>query len=266
MKTLILTIMISLIGIQAWGHTTYTGYSGAPGRQTCSISCHHRSNFAPTITVTGFPQTYIPGQQYTIAVAHSGGTTIKQFNASVRIGTGSSNAGVLSASTGTSIYNTSGETNGALFSAADQTSGPLLWTAPAAGTGTVRFYWAGLQGNHTSGADTAIVLTSNENTTGIDDDTNLPQMLALAQNYPNPFNAETIIKFSLSQPGHAELSISNILGQQVYSWSDEIDRPGPVALRWNGKSNQGNDLPSGIYFYRLRTSEGELTRQLMLLR
>ncbi len=266
MKTTVLTIMMGLIAIQAWGHASYTGYSGAPGRQSCSMSCHHKRNFAPTVTVTGFPQTYVPGQQYTIAVAHSGGTTIKQFNASVRVGIGSTNAGTLTTGTSTSIYNVGGETNGAHFSSSDQNSGTILWTAPSAGTGTVRFYWAGLQGNLSSGADTAIVLVSNENTTGIDDNTNLPQVLALAQNYPNPFNAETIIKFSLSQPGHAEISISNILGQQVYSWSDEIENPGPVALRWDGRSSQGNDLPSGVYFYRLRTSEGELTRQLTLLR
>jgi hypothetical protein len=266
MKTFAFLLIIGLTSIQALGHATYTGYSGAPGRQTCSRSCHPMHNMMCTITVTGFPQTYVPGQQYSIAVAHNGGTTIANFNASVRIGTGSVNAGTIATSTNTSTYNVSGETNGVHFGSANQNSGVFLWTAPAAGTGVVRLYWAGLQGNHSTGADTVLTLLGSENLTGIDDNANLPQTLELAQNYPNPFNAETIISFSLSQPGHVELSISNILGQRIYNWADDIDQAGTVSMRWNGRSNEGMEVPSGVYFYQLQTSEGRLTRQMTFLK
>jgi hypothetical protein len=257
-------IMLSASG--AWAHPNYTGYSGAPGQQACSISCHHKHSFTPTVTVTGFPQSYVPGQQYAIAVAHTGGTTIKQFNCSVRVGTGSTNAGVIDAGTNSSTYASTGETNGVHFSATDQNSAAFLWTAPVSGTGAVKLYWAGLQGNLSSGADTQIVLTSSEAMTDLDDNIILPENMALAQNYPNPFNAETIIQFSLGQPGHVDLSISNILGQKLYYWSDDYDRTGTFSMRWDGKGNDGRDMPSGVYFYQLRTSEGKLTRQMMILR
>jgi hypothetical protein len=266
MKTIVLLLIIGFTAVQVWGHASYTGYSGAPGRQTCSRSCHPMHDVASTVTLTGFPQTYLPGHQYTIAVAHSGGSVIANFNCSTRIGTGTTNAGTIAAGTNTSTYSSNGETNGVHFSSSNRDSGTFLWTAPAAGTGAVRLYWAGLQGSTSNGGDTAIVLLSNENLTGINDNTNLPEALELAQNYPNPFNAETMISFSLSQPGHVELSINNILGQKVYDWSDDIGQAGYVSMRWNGKSNEGSEVPSGVYFYQLRTSEGTLTRQMTLLK
>jgi hypothetical protein len=266
MKSIVLLLIIGLTTVQAWGHATYTGYSGAPGRQTCSRSCHPTHNMMCTITVLGFPQTYVPGQQYTIAVAHNGGSTMANFNCSVRVGIGSTNAGAIASGSNTSTYNTSGETNGVHFSSTNRDSGTFLWTAPSAGTGAVRLYWAGLQGNTSSGGDTAIVLLSNENITGINDNANLPQSLELAQNYPNPFNAQTMISFSLSQPGHVELSINNILGQKIYDWSDNIGQAGTVSVRWDGKNNDGAEVPSGVYFYQLRTTEGTLTRQMTLLK
>ncbi len=266
MKLRLIPVILALTAIQAWGHASYTGYSGAPGRQACSISCHHRHAFSPTVTVTGFPSSYTPGQQYTVAVAHNGGSTIANFNCSVRVGTGSSNAGTITSGTATSTYNASGETNGVHFSSSNQNSGTFFWTAPASGTGTVRLYLATLQGTLSNGADTQVVLIGNENMTGIENDGSVPNLFTLDQNYPNPFNAETIIKFNLSQPGHVELSICNVIGQQVYTWSDEIGHSGPVSIRWDGKGRNGDDLPSGVYFYQLHTAEGSLTRQMVLLR
>jgi hypothetical protein len=268
-----IAMFVSLIMIvvfsagQAAAHANYTGYSGAPGaRGTCTSSCHSENSFNPTITVTGFPTFYVPGQQYTIAVAHNGGGTISQFNCSIRIGTGSSNAGVLSAGTSTSIYNASGETNGVHFSSSSRNSGTFNWTAPAAGTGTVRFYWSGLQGSFSNGADTQIVLIGSENQTSIDDPPSMPSLMTLSQNYPNPFNGETIIEFTTAEPGLVDLEISNILGQKVFGWSDYISNPGKNVIHWNGKNNQGDEVPSGVYFYRLHTSQADLARRMIFLK
>jgi hypothetical protein len=267
MRKLSMVFIIILTVGQVYAHPTYVGYSGAPGsRGTCSMSCHHMHNMTPTVTVTGFPSTYTPGQQYTIAIGHSSGMAIKNFNCSVRIGTGSSNAGTLAAGTNTSTYNNSSETNGIHFTAIDQNSGTFLWTAPTAGTGAVRLYLAALQGNLSSGADTAVVLASNEAVTGVDAGSSLPGSFSLDQNYPNPFNSSTIIKFNLSQPGHVDLIIANILGQQVYEWAGDFAQAGPVVTRWDGKSRNGDDVPSGVYFYQVHTSDGKMTRQMTLLR
>jgi len=154
---LLLLIVISL----AFGHTTYTGYSGAPGGAgTCAGSCH--GSGTGTITVSGFPTSYLPGQAYTVTVSRTGSTNIANFNASCRVGTGATNAGTIGSGTGTSIYSVTGETNGVHFTTGQQSSGTFLWTAPVAGTGSVQLYLAGHQGTGSSGPNNAFVLVASE--------------------------------------------------------------------------------------------------------
>jgi hypothetical protein len=152
-----------LVLVPAWvlAHTSYTGYSGAPGSNgTCASSCHGVSG--GTITVTGFPSTYTPGQSYTVKVAHNGGAKIQQFNGSCRIGTSSTNAGVIASSYNTATYNVTSETNGVHLAIATSDSGKFLWTAPAVGTGQVRLYVAGTQTTSSSGPNTTLVLSATE--------------------------------------------------------------------------------------------------------
>ncbi len=139
---------------------TFTGYSGAPGTTgACAGSCHGATG--GTITVSGFPTTYTPGQAYVVTVAHNGGSSIENFNASVRVGTGPSNAGVITAGTNTAVYNVSGETNGVHFGTSGQASGTFTWTAPSPSVGAVRLYLAGHQGATSGGPNTEIVLTAD---------------------------------------------------------------------------------------------------------
>jgi len=98
---------------------------------------------------------------YTVLLTHSGGSAIKQFNGSCRVGNGSDNAGTISAGTNTSTYNTTGETNGIHLSSNDKDNAEFVWTAPPAGTGTVRLYVAGHQGS-ASGPNTKVVLVAQE--------------------------------------------------------------------------------------------------------
>ncbi len=267
MKNLIKLTMVFFLVVPAFAHPTYTGYSGAPGcRGTCTSSCHAEHDFSPSITVTGFPESYVPGQQYVIAVGHSSGTTIRNFNSSIRIGTGNANAGTITAGTRTSVYSANGESNGVHFSSPIQSSGTFNWTAPIAGTGDVRLYWAGLQGSYTNGADTHMVIISHEAITGIEDSPNLPNGLALNQNYPNPFNGETNIEFSIDKPGKVDFYITNIMGQMVYVWNQYVSNPGMVSLHWNGKDANGKELPSGVYLYQLVTSDRKLSRKMVMMK
>jgi len=267
MRTLAALIAVLALMSAAYGHANYTGYSGAPGTQgICSISCHHQRDFAPTMRVTGFPGSYVPGSQYVILVSHISNSSIRNFNASVRQGTSSNNAGVIAAGMNTSTYSVSQETNGVHWTTSIHDSGSFVWTAPPTGTGTVRLYWAGLQGSLNPGADTAIVLLSNESSTGIDEGIMMPGEFALAQNYPNPFNGETVIGFDLPGSGPVELSILNVIGQKVFSWSKYIDTPGKVMVTWSGKTSDGLELSSGLYFYQLQTQDGRKTRQMVFLK
>lgn len=84
----------------------------------------------------------------------------------------------------------------------------------------------------------------------------IPDNFTLKQNYPNPFNASTIIEFDspkLSSSNNGEIRGSNIkiiiydaLGREVGNLVNEVIQPGTYKIDWNG-----NNYPSGIYFYRL---------------
>jgi hypothetical protein len=154
---LLVVSTIALSGV-ALGFPFVTGYSGAPGSSgTCASSCHGSSG--GTITVTGFPTIYAPGQDYTVTIRHSSGSSIANFNCSIRIGTGSSNAGTITAGLNTQTYNVAVETNGVHFTTRDRDSGNFTWTAPDTGTGTCRLYLGGLQGTSTGQNSTIVQVT-----------------------------------------------------------------------------------------------------------
>jgi hypothetical protein len=246
--------------VNGFARTSYTGYSGAPGsRGQCAASCH--GNSGGTIQVAGFPAAYNPGQQYTITVSRSSGSSINQFNASVRIGTGSQNAGILSASSGTATYSVAEETNGIRLASANQTSASFLWTAPTAGTGSVRLYLAGLQGSSMSGANTNLVLTATEQTTGIDGGFQIARNYYLLNNYPNPFNAQTLICFTLPKAQHVEIAIFDLTGRKIADIFNGYLNAGEHTAIWNAVAN-----PSGIYFCRMLTSGNSLTKRIVLIK
>ncbi|MCD6161123.1 MAG: T9SS type A sorting domain-containing protein [candidate division Zixibacteria bacterium] len=249
-----------------FAHSYYTGYSGAPSSNgTCSSSCHDLNNFSPTCDITGFPEVFAPGEQYTITVRHDGGLAISQFNCSIRIDSDSSIAGVITAGDNTETYTAANENNGIHWVSTDTDSGTFIWTAPDMWTRHVTLYWAGLQGTYVNGADQQIVLHSRE-VNSIDYIAKLPDEFALNQNYPNPFNSSTIISCEISKPGDVILEIANILGQRAYYISIPDAKPGRYSIDWNGIDNNGNELPSGLYFYQLRAPEGCLTRKMAILR
>lgn len=159
MKLLFVTLCTLALTSSLWALPTYVGRSGAPGRSTCASSCH--GSGGGTVQISGFPADYTPGQAYTLTIQRLSGNPIVNFNASCRVGSGTVNAGVIAAGTGTVTYNVPGETNGVHFSVDNQTSGTFNWTAPAAGTGNVRLYAGALQ-TDIDGENTTIVLTANE--------------------------------------------------------------------------------------------------------
>jgi hypothetical protein len=261
-KSSILIFAVLSLGIAslALGHATYTGYSGAPGSNgACASSCH--GNPGGTIEISGFPESYSPGQEYEVTISHAGGNAIRQFNGSCRIGTGSNNAGVISSGTNTVTYNNSHETNGIHFSSANLESGTFNWTAPSAGTGEVRLYVAGLQGGH-NGVNSVLVIQSQEQTTGIESELQaIPDRLSLSQNYPNPFNASTTVEFSLAESQPVRLVIYDLMGNEVQTLINEVRSAGSHIVIFDGSG-----LSSGVYFYRLQAGATVETRRMVLLK
>lgn len=93
----------------------------------------------------------------------------------------------------------------------------------------------------------------------------LAQKFELNQNYPNPFNPSTKINFALHERAHVKLSVIDLLGREVDVLVDEAKNPGnhDVTFSANGRSQ---NLPSGLYFYRLQAGQEVLTKKMMLIR
>jgi len=91
--------------------------------------------------------------------------------------------------------------------------------------------------------------------------TGLPNGFSLSQNYPNPFNPNTVIEFSLPVSGHARLEVFNVLGQSVATPVDERLEAGDHQVEF-----AADNMPSGIYFYRLSHAAGSATKKMILLK
>ena len=98
------------------------------------------------------------------------------------------------------------------------------------------------------------------------DSRGLPQEYALAQNYPNPFNPGTMLAFDVPVDVHVNLSIFNVLGQQVRILTDRDYVVGRYELEWNGRDDNGDPVSTGVYFYRLTAGELVFTKKMMLLK
>jgi hypothetical protein len=102
-------------------------------------------------------------------------------------------------------------------------------------------------------------------TTGIDGNANLPHAFVLDQNYPNPFNGNTVIRFFLERAENIDLEIYDLLGRRVAILFSGTAGAGEHSYTWNGRSDEGDDLASGIYLYRLNALEGTCVTKTMTL-
>ena len=94
----------------------------------------------------------------------------------------------------------------------------------------------------------------------------LPEKLTLSQNYPNPFNPSTTIKFGLPKETLLQLEIFDILGRSVRKLFDGKLNSGFHEIIWDSRNRAGLEVASGVYFYRLETSENVLVKRMLLLK
>jgi uncharacterized repeat protein (TIGR02543 family) len=93
-----------------------------------------------------------------------------------------------------------------------------------------------------------------------------PTSTCLRQNYPNPFNPSTTISYQLEKATLVKLGIYNLLGQNVAAIVDAYQPAGEYSVKWNARDSQGNQLASGIYFYRIETENFVQNKKLSLIR
>ncbi len=94
----------------------------------------------------------------------------------------------------------------------------------------------------------------------------LPRSFALNQNSPNPFNPSTTISYSLEQQARVKLAVYDLRGRTVAVLVDRVQDEGDYDVLWDGKDRSGRRLPSGVYIYRLRAGESQITRKMVMLK
>jgi photosystem II stability/assembly factor-like uncharacterized protein len=112
--------------------------------------------------------------------------------------------------------------------------------------------WAGTSGGH--------IFKYTDNV-GIGTPITTPTKFELKQNYPNPFNPQTTIDFTLEKTGYITLKIYNLLGQNVMTLIDGVETAGEHSTIFNASS-----LPSGTYFYTLKSGDNTETRSMILVK
>jgi hypothetical protein len=86
----------------------------------------------------------------------------------------------------------------------------------------------------------------------------------LSQNHPNPFNPLTTISFSLPRESLVSLRVFDLRGRLVRTLLDEQRAAGVHTVIWDGRDQGGGRVASGPYVARLVSSEGVLTRKMLL--
>ena len=90
---------------------------------------------------------------------------------------------------------------------------------------------------------------------------------SLSQNYPNPFNPQTTITFTVKDRSPVVVKVFNVAGQLVRTLVNDQRAPGEVhTVTWDGRNNAGQQVSSGVYFYRLVANNFTQTRKMVLLK
>jgi hypothetical protein len=93
-----------------------------------------------------------------------------------------------------------------------------------------------------------------------------PTVFSLSQNYPNPFNPKTLIKFTLPRDSWVNVEVYNILGQKVKTLVDERLTAGVKEVEWDSKGDNGLEVASGIYFYRIKADDFSDIKKMVLMK
>lgn len=138
-------------------------------------------------------------------------------------------------------------------------TGLLSWT-PTTNQANMQFTLTVRVSDGNLFATTSCKLTTTS-VVSVDKEEFIPSKYFLAQNYPNPFNPSTIIEYSIPEEAFVTLKIFTMLGEEIRTLVNENKTPGKYKI-----SFAANDLPSGIYFYKLMANNISLVKKMIYLR
>lgn len=251
-------IFISLFLVASSGGII--GKTNKPGSQP-GCTCHNTNASTGVVVNINGPSELKVGEVGTYSISISGGPIIA---AGVNIATSS---GTLQTISGEGLQLVSSELThtGPKTPTAGTTTFQFKLTAPNQ-TGNATIYatansinlsgtTAGDQWNHATNKILTITPTTN-----ITDKT-LPINFSLEQNYPNPFNPSTTIQYSIVKENFTTLEIINESGVILDKIISEVKRAGTYKVSFNA-----NNLPTGIYYYRLKSGSESVIKKMIFLK
>lgn len=167
--------------------------------------------------------------------------------------------------TAVDIYlSTDNGANYSLIAGGEANDGSYNWLVPAASTSEALVRVVALDAAGASAQDESNAVFYIGSSTGVGD---LPASFGRAlvmQNRPNPFNPSTLIGYGLPAAGRATITIYSVRGEVVRHLLDADCPQGYGEVRWDGRDDAGQGVPSGPYFYRLQAGGVTSTKRLVL--
>ncbi|MCL5029493.1 MAG: T9SS type A sorting domain-containing protein [Bacteroidetes bacterium] len=108
-----------------------------------------------------------------------------------------------------------------------------------------------------------IVKVSHPTSVAKNNDKNRTHTFELLQNYPNPFNPSTTISYQLSTVSKVSLKVYDVLGREVAALVNEVQSAGEHSTQFEVGNRQ---IPSGVYFYQLKSGEYISTKKMIILK
>lgn len=102
-------------------------------------------------------------------------------------------------------------------------------------------------GNESAGSDIISTIIVD-----VDGFSVLPTEYQLAQNIPNPFNPSTILKYGIPEKSYVSLIVYDLKGNIVKTIDSGTRQAGWHSYSWNGTTESGVQVPTGIYFARIQ--------------
>jgi hypothetical protein len=132
-------------------------------------------------------------------------------------------------------------------------------------SGVYNYYITASYGEHSESAASNIVVVEFT-ATGIAIPGNIPDVTRLGSNYPNPFTETTKMRFDISKDDDVWIEIFKISGERVRTFVMHNARAGQYEMIWDGKDDQGTDVPAGVYIYQLKSGTYLHSRKMILWR
>jgi photosystem II stability/assembly factor-like uncharacterized protein len=164
--------------------------------------------------------------------------------------------------------------NGTLLKSTDVGTTWFLQGSPT--TENLFCVYAASNSVHFAGGNNGIFLKTTDgggDPVDVDDELEIPSKFILNQNYPNPFNPSTKIKFTIpfvkthrDASLHTTLKVYDVLGNEIATLVNEELPAGEYEIEFNSHSDEGQNLTSGTYFYRLQSENFVETKKMILLK